>query len=1150
MATILYNKTAKYIHPQDFMQTAMQAAENRALQEYIFIVPTFRLQKKLEQTLTETHFATTNLPIEDLKIYTFDSFINKFYDSFPEKKRLISPAVSLMLFEEAFRNAEPDFFAKKNRTTPLSVVERVFRVISGIRKDGIMPSNFDEDIRLAEIGEKGYDQAKLTDLKNIYSEYIKLLNPLWIDFAGQIFYLNLKLQQDPNYAFSCGFQGVKNIMIQGFNELTHPQVTLLQNLASVKDLSLQLHIDYAKENGPLYGNFGEMLDKLTRDGKYIIYDADPIDPQISEEERNPFNHHVRKNLFRTDDTIENSTFNNEIRVFNFENRDEECEAVASLVKQLHFEKNIPLNKICIAVSDIDVYGDIFREELAASGIPAVISKKFSLEQNGLITSIMSALNIPANNYDRRDMVRAVTSAYLNFGEEVNPFALVNVAHKLRISRGLNTWGKRIEQRKTYIEKRKMNLTDEDSKIEADEELKELIRAMESIDKVIGVFQELREFDNRLTPSEFRSSVIKIISKLRSVTNVLSLRHEIDSNVRTPQDWQRIHDEIERDTRALAAFITLLDEMTEHYEIRFSQQSNKQINDEQTNDKQTRDLNYYIERLKIGAVITNYRLREKNDYGVYVLPLEEMAGLEFDVVILTGIVDGNIPTAYIPENFLGKPLKASRDRKLREERIAFYYGITRYKQKLFITYPRLSAKDGKLVKSTFLNSLLKIITLEKSGNVFNVDRLSFIRDKARRGEPISPELEFLKFIITVSVLAEEVGAVIWSGGKITQSLGNDEIIENIKHTIEVAKIRDKNNDNPTSKELSHFEGIIKNGFNQREQVEFSKKKHDSYSISQFEEYAKCPFKYFTNRLLKVKQELKYDITLTPLERGQLIHSILFRLYSELREKNLLPITKNRVEEVLQRAKELAFQEFEAITIDHPYWKIDQERLVGSELILGMLRRWINYDVQVHEEGKKLVPNFFEVGFGSQKIMGESDFQLTLRDELNLHGIKIKGKIDRIEVYSDTESGEIYFLVADYKTGSAPHKNDIYQGLSLQLMVYIEAVRTLLANFYNLPITAVKPLGGIYYQFAKGKGFIQETKMMVPNMLKEDMFGKADTKMKEIQTIEDLEQVIEQSFNFTQSYLHGISDAEFGLTTKDKNKICGNCPYQTACRIKES
>lgn len=1144
MPTIFYNKTASKVHPLDFIETALTSAENGNLDEFVFIVSTERLKRKLEKEITLRHLKLTSLPLEKLNIHTFDSFITKFYNSFQEKKKLISSSISFMLFEEAFQNAKPEYFARKNKSASLGVIERVNRVIIGIRNDGIIPTDFDNDIKLAKQGERGFDASKLKDLKNIYTEYLKLLNPLWIDYQGQLNEVNKRLTINPIKTFTDCFPKIKNIVIHGLNEISQPQLELLNKLSEITNINVQIQIDYAEENGPLYGNFVEMIENLTKNIKFISYDSDPLQEGINETDRNPYIHHIRKNLFRTKSTIENSNFDEMIRVFGFENIDDELKGIASLVKSLHIDDGIELNKICIAVTDSKIYTENLREELAENGIPIVISNHNLLNQNGLVTSIFSAINIPVNNFDKRDVIRAVTSPYLDFGDNVDAFNLVSIADELRISRDENFWKLRITQKIEFLKNRIRIDSDTEYVKQCEQDIYKLETSFKSIDSISKLF---KKFKPKLTPEEFRNSVLEIISTLKITKNILSLKHSLDENNKYSLIRQRTHDEVEGDMKALTSFVNLLNEITEHFKIRFADYS--------TQDSK-RSLEFYLDRLKIGSVLSTYSLREKSDFGVNVLPIEELSGLEFDIVICAGVSDGYLPTVYIPENFLGKPLKSSRERNLRKERILFYNGITRFKKKLFITNHRLTNRGERKIESTFLRSLLNIVTLEKSNYVFEIEKLSSVRNKIRNGEIDNNELSFLKYVSSKSQLSEELGALIWNSNSQKQILDTKEfidkivvdknLVENLYHNIYVEKLRETNQNQPIeTKQLSQFEGILDKGFNQADRKDFNNKLSTKYSITQLEEYAKCPFRYFSNRILGIKNTMKYDVTLTPLERGQLLHTIMFKLYTELRDLKMLPIIIENFDKVLSKAKEIANQQIEGITIDHPYWIIDKERLLGSELIMGTLKRWIEYDMMLNKGGKKLVPQFFEVNFGDEKNYGEGDKLLIDLADFKIGVWKLKGKIDRIEIYRVND--EIYFLIADYKTGTPPNKNEIYNGTSLQLMIYIEAVRSLLSKHYNLQIENIKPLGGIYYQMTKGKKIINEYQIMIPVDYKEEMLGKGNRQGKEIKTINDLEDIVNQTIEFTKGYLNGIENAEFNLTDNPTEKICGNCPYQYSCRI---
>jgi ATP-dependent helicase/nuclease subunit B len=339
-------------------------------------------------------------------------------------------------------------------------------------------------------------------------------------------------------------------------------------------------------------------------------------------------------------------------------------------------------------------------------------------------------------------------------------------------------------------------------------------------------------------------------------------------------------------------------------------------------------------------------------------------------------------------------------------------------------------------------------------------------------------------------------------------------------------------------------MIEDSLDPEEQEKLDERKDDEYSISQLELYARCPFKYFASRLLGVHATADYDVTLTPLERGALLHTVLFKLYTELRTEDALPITPEGRDSALERARQIAREEIKGIVFDHPYWRIDQERLLGGDLFGGLLEQWIDCDVSRGEERSKLIPGFFETSFGVRTNRGGSDEKLSSSERVLLHNISVRGKVDRVEIYR--RGDELYYAVADYKTGAPPSRSDVREGLSLQLMIYLEVVRHTLAVYYDMPLEKVKPVGGIYYRLHARDMETRESYLFVPEDMKKDIV-EVRRNGTDPKSVEELEGLIAQAFTFAEEYVAGIASGSFHLTTHDVNKVCRDCEYQSVCRI---
>lgn len=1167
MPQLLYNSTTPIFSSVDFREIVLHAATGMQLSSYLFVVPTFRYGRDVERTLTEEHFRQTKRPIGRLPIHTVRSYVAQFHDRLATAQRDVGPEIQIALIDRAMKSVDLSYYGRGGTPT-LGVVERITRVINGIRADGILPSDFQRDIEYTrenfdKAESEGYDQAKLSDLYQIYSRYLELLRNRWSDYPGKLFFLNSELFRDRAATFRRAYPNVQTVLLYGFNEFTFPEIGHIQQLGLVDGLNVMVYFDYEEANGPLYGNFQRVLGHLTAAG-FQKLDLDDMQINIPEEERRPFQHHMRRNLFRTDQRIPNRQFDPFIRAVGFFSRQEEAQGIASLVKSLVVDEQIALERICITTLRLDNYADLFREQLASHGIPANITARYPLQSNALVTALFSALNILAGQFSRRDVVRAVSSPYLSFGSDVDPAALTDAAGKLRITRGRRRWMLRITRRLEYLQQRIERVADPEDRNVIEAETRTLTRARSSF---VAVEQTLEEFDRKMTPAEFRGAFLKLIAKLNVTEHLLELRQLLDDRNRASQDWQRVHDEIERDTRALAKFLSLLDELVEFLELEESEPTSPAEPSSNIADPDLpeaalasaphapsrahtlHNLDFYLDQLRTAAAMAFYQIREKHDYGVLVAPVEQMQGLEFDVVILCGLVDGEFPSTYMPEAFLGKPLPEAEDRHLRRERVAFYQAITSFRDRLVLTWPRFAGNQA-FVRSPFLEALLRITTLEESGRVLMLEELRVLRDRARRGEPLPEGMEFLGEIQTWEGLAEEAGAVIWNNQEIPRIPGDAErMLENLQHTATVERERAHAVAEADTTIVPEYRGVVGAVLTPDEQATIAERRNAEYSTSQLELYARCPFKYLAARVVRASTPTDYDVTLTPLERGQLIHSVLFKLYTELKEQGMLPITPERQTFAIERAREIAAEEIKGIVFEHPYWSLDQERLLGGDLFDGLLTQWVRQDTIGPGDQRALIPSFFEVAFGQNNDRsGGFDHQLSVDHGIQAQGVNLRGRIDRVEMLQIED--EIVFAVADYKTGTPPTAKQVAEGTSLQLMIYLEVVRQMLAEKFGIPLDRVHPAGALYYRLKTREMEIEPKYMFVPTDLHAIVTGKQKKgSAKAIGNADELQQVIDDVFQKASEYVAGIAAGKYHVTTRNVNEVCRNCQYQTTCRVGE-
>lgn len=186
---------------------------------------------------------------------------------------------------------------------------------------------------------------------------------------------------------------------------------------------------------------------------------------------------------------------------------------------------------------------------------------------------------------------------------------------------------------------------------------------------------------------------------------------------------------------------------------------------------------------------------------------------------------------------------------------------------------------------------------------------------------------------------------------------------------------------------------------------------SFSATALQGFAACPYRFFLSAVhrLSPRDEPEPIEEIGALDRGSLVHDVLFRLLRELRAEAALPITPRSLADARARMERLLadeaarYEERLAPAIPR-VWEdgIDQIR---ADLWV-MLQRWS----AEHE----WTPAYFELGFGPLSARDESEKDEASRGEaIALDcGIQVRGSIDLVETRADGA-----LRASDYKTGKA-------------------------------------------------------------------------------------------------------------------------------------
>ncbi|MBI2608647.1 MAG: PD-(D/E)XK nuclease family protein [Deltaproteobacteria bacterium] len=208
---------------------------------------------------------------------------------------------------------------------------------------------------------------------------------------------------------------------------------------------------------------------------------------------------------------------------------------------------------------------------------------------------------------------------------------------------------------------------------------------------------------------------------------------------------------------------------------------------------------------------------------------------------------------------------------------------------------------------------------------------------------------------------------------------------------------------TNLSLSTCEELAYPSVQKNVQKEFSR----AYSSSHLEAYARCGYRYFLENALKMREKEEGEFELTPLEKGSVYHTSLFRFYSLRKKKGKTKIDRFDIENAKKQMEWAVHSSFEDYKKAH-LWKLEKDRVL--QVLLKFCEK---------EALDNWIPSYFEASF--RMPLGIQDF---FGDEIILRGM-----IDRIDVQEDK------FLVIDYKTGSTlPPLAGILRGENFQLPIY--------------------------------------------------------------------------------------------------------------------
>ena len=400
----------------------------------------------------------------------------------------------------------------------------------------------------------------------------------------------------------------------------------------------------------------------------------------------------------------------------------------------------------------------------------------------------------------------------------------------------------------------------------------------------------------------------------------------------------------------------------------------------------------------------------NQDGVTVGDTERSRTHKVKAIFIIGLNDGIFPSVNKDEGFIndtdrsflkdnGIELAKGTLENLYDDNFNIYKAFTTAEEKLFLSYCQ-SDTDGKYLRpSTLIFKIKKIFPNLKEEN-------DIIENK--------------KYLINEKELYEQFISKIflnYDNKKI-----NNEIFLLYKYFLENEKYKKilKNNLNYIKK-LKIPEKIKKENI---QKLYGNKLKT---SVSKLETFKSCPYEYFLQYSLKIKE--KEELKIKSLDTGSFMHEVINSFFEEINDKkiNIKEIDDEQTEKIINEIieKKLENNKNYIFTATEKY-KLLVERL--KRIILKALKYII---LGLKSSDFSIIGT--EVEFDEKKGKYKP-IKINLE---NGKTVEIVGKIDRIDIAKDENNK--YIRIIDYKSSIKDiDYTNIYAGLQLQLITYLDAM----------------------------------------------------------------------------------------------------------------
>jgi ATP-dependent helicase/DNAse subunit B len=526
-------------------------------------------------------------------------------------------------------------------------------------------------------------------------------------------------------------------------------------------------------------------------------------------------------------------------------------------------------------------------------------------------------------------------------------------------------------------------------------------------------------------------------------------------------------------------------------------------------------------------------------GVELLSATDVRGLRFRVIFIAGLVEGAFPKR-VQQDWIysheererlkryGLKLEDISPNTLLKEEHYFYQAACRATERLYLTRPVVLSDGTETVESYYINEIRHALSPREI-------RTEKVRpgaiDPAKLGDCSTPT----ELVLAVTALTEENnsnGDMMHAASENAFAKLNDWLLlQEVRTESEqrrVAAARER-----SGLGFGRFDGRITNEL-LKQAIRAKFNGHYLFSASQLGLYGACPFKFFSEKILRLEPRGEAAVDLAAMETGRILHEILRRFFEKHRGELLDPSKYESLCGELREIADSVFDEHEkhAPPLDPQVWRLNREiRKIELERFL-----FDELEMQSATASSGIRPKFFELSFGAKVGRvdpGSVGANLELRREGSTERILVQGRIDRVDQSHDGTT-----VAYDYKLSSGADRADMEAGRDLQLAIYLEALEQLF-------FPGRQVAGGGYYTLKSGSGRRNRGLYRRELATYTDISSRTASNLSDEEWLNLRRVMMDRVWSFWEEMREGL----FDIAPTAPTRTCQHCDFSALCRYEQ-